>query len=165
MAETLFTLSIISFVIAGVCFAIAVFFWFFFKIPVIISDLSGRTAKKSIAILRAENEKNNQSKNKTVRKKGTGLISEKLKKQENDSLLRPETGLLDENKVVSYENTETGLLEYGTELLDSEQTGLLEDDMATAPHEVKQSQVKRRKDGKELEIIEEIMMIHTDETI
>lgn len=165
MAETLFTLSIISFVIAGVCFAIAVFFWIFFKIPVIISDLSGRTAKKSIAILRAENEKNIRSKNKAVRKKSASSISEKLKKQEKDSFSRPETGLLDENKAVSYKNMETGLLEEGTELLDFEQTGLLDDDMVTAPLEVKQSQVKRRKDGKELEIIEEIMIIHTDETI
>ena len=45
MAQTLQTLSVISFVIAGACLVLAVFFWLFFKIPTVIGDLSGRTAK------------------------------------------------------------------------------------------------------------------------
>ena len=57
MAQTLQTLSIISFAVAGVCLVLAVFFWFFFKIPIVIGDLSGRTARKSIAKMRAANEK------------------------------------------------------------------------------------------------------------
>ena len=57
MAQTLQTLSVISFVIAGACLVLAVFFWLFFKIPTVIGDLSGRTAKKSIAKMRAANEK------------------------------------------------------------------------------------------------------------
>ena len=48
MAETLSILSIVSFAVAGASFMLAVFFWFFFKIPTVIGDLSGRTARKSI---------------------------------------------------------------------------------------------------------------------
>ena len=57
MAETLQTLSIISFAVAAACFVLAIFLWFFFKIPTVIGDLSGRTARKSIAQMRAANEK------------------------------------------------------------------------------------------------------------
>lgn len=41
MAQTLQALSVISFVIAGACLVLAVFFWLFFKIPTVIGDLSG----------------------------------------------------------------------------------------------------------------------------
>lgn len=57
MAETLQLLSIISFAVAAVCLVLAVFLWFFFRIPDVIGDLSGRTARKSIAKMRAANEK------------------------------------------------------------------------------------------------------------
>ena len=57
MAEILHTLSIISFVVAGVLFALAVVLWFGFKIPDVIGDLTGRTARKSIAKMRSANEK------------------------------------------------------------------------------------------------------------
>ena len=49
MAETLSMLSIISFIVAGVALAVAIFLWIFFKIPRVIGDLSGRNARKSIA--------------------------------------------------------------------------------------------------------------------
>ena len=57
MAEILQILSIISFAIAGVLFLLAILFWFVFGIPTVIGDLSGRTARKSIAKMRALNEK------------------------------------------------------------------------------------------------------------
>ena len=53
MAETLSMLSIISFIVAGVALAVAIFLWIFFKIPRVIGDLSGRNARKSIASVRA----------------------------------------------------------------------------------------------------------------
>ena len=106
MAQTLQTLSIISFAVAGVCLVLAIFFWFFFKIPTVIGDLSGRTARKSIAKMRAANEKTGaksykESKTNAERGKLTGTMpdSGKLKKKitaSDDG--KPETGLLAENK-------------------------------------------------------------------
>lgn len=57
MAEILSIISIVSFVVAGICLLFALFFWFKFKIPSVIGDLSGRTARKSIAQMRDYNEK------------------------------------------------------------------------------------------------------------
>lgn len=57
MAEILHTLSIISFVLAVLFVVIAIIFWFVFKIPNVIGDLSGHNARKSIAQMRQNNEK------------------------------------------------------------------------------------------------------------
>lgn len=166
MAETLSTLSIISFAVAGVCLVLALFFWFFFKIPTVISDLSGRTARKSIEKMRAANEKTGtktykESKTNASRGKLTASIpdSEKLKK--NKTIInsdKPETGLLAENKANSIDSEET-------DILDSEATGLLINEEATASLDTAVPQVTKRTDGKKVKIIEEIMLVHTDEVI
>ncbi len=124
MADTLSTLSIVFFVVGGVCFALAVFFWFFFKIPGVIGDLTGKTARKNIAKIREENEKKS---NKTprdssrlgfVRRKGdteslnkTAQPSVRFTAQNANSnaAANPETGLLDSNKD-TYGNTENTAL-------------------------------------------------------
>lgn len=168
MAETLSTLSIISFAVAGVCFVLAVFFWFFFKIPNVIGDLSGRTARKSIAKMWATNEKTGtktykESKANAERGKLTGSIpsSEKLNKKESIKTSdRPETGLLASNKADGFHSEETGIL-------DGETTGILLEEEATASLEAAGA-VKcavKRNGGKTLQIIEEVMLIHTDEVI
>lgn len=166
MAETLSTLSIISFAVAGVCLALALFFWFFFKIPTVISDLSGRTARKSIAKMRAANEKTGtktykESKINVERGKLTASIpdSEKLKKKKRIiNSDKPETDLLAENKADSIDSEETGIL-------DSEATGLLIDEEATASLDTTVPHVTKRTGGKKVKIIEEIMLVHTDEVI
>lgn len=165
MAETLSTLSIISFVVAGLCLAVAVFLFVYFKIPSVIGDLSGRTARKSIAKMRIANEKTgsksyNTSKTNADRGKLTGTvqgadaISNKAYEREDT---RPETGLLSDNKAEHVDSQ-------ATRLLDDEATGLLMDENATALlNETKQP--VRRSGGKKLNLIESVMLIHTDEVI
>ena len=136
MAQTLQTLSVISFVIAGACLVLAVFFWLFFKIPTVIGDLSGRTAKKSIAKMRAANEKTGtksykESRINAERGKLTGTIPnlgkpDKSQRTPHDG--KPETGLLTENKADGFESEATGMLDEATGILGSETTGLLVDD-------------------------------------
>lgn len=174
MAQTLQTLSIISFAVAGVCLVLAVFFWFFFKIPTVIGDLSGRTARKSIAKMRAANEKTGtksykESRTNVERGKLTDTMpdSDKLKKEravsDNGKL---ETGLLSENKADSVESEETGLLGEATSILGSETTGLLVDENATAPLlDAPVQKYPACAGGKKLEMIYEVMLIHTDEVI
>ena len=166
MAETLSTLSIISFAVAGVCLVLALFFAFFFKIPTVIGDLSGRTARKSIAKMRAANEKTGAktykaSKTNAARGKLTGNIpdSAKLNKKEaRTNSDKPETGLLAANKADSIDSEKTGML-------DSEATGLLMDEEATAALDTAVPPVTKRTGGKTLKLIEEVMLIHTDEVI
>jgi hypothetical protein len=57
MAELLTKISWILFALSAVGLIIALVFWFKFRIPKIIGDLTGRTAKKEIAKMRSENEK------------------------------------------------------------------------------------------------------------
>lgn len=166
MAQTLQTLSIISFAVAGVCLVLAIFFWFFFKIPTVIGDLSGRTARKSIAKMRAANEKTGaksykESKTNAERGKLTGTMpdSDKLKKKKSatdDG--KPETGLLSDNMAEELDSEATGIL-------GSETTGLLIDENATVPLDTPAHKHPARAGGKKLEMIEEVMFIHTDEVI
>lgn len=172
MAETLSTLSIISFAIAGVCLVLAAFFWFFFKIPIVIGDLTGRTARKSIAKMRATNERNGvkgykESKTNAARGKVTGTISDTEKQKKNRSAdQRPETGLLAENQEKRFVSEETGMLvDESTELLDSGPTELLIDEEATALLDNPVPKQERRIGGKELMMIDEVMLIHTDEIL
>lgn len=162
MAETLSTLSIISFVIAGVSLAIAIFLWIYFRIPTVIGDLSGRNAKKSIARMRASNEKSGNksyraSETNAERGKLTGTmpgIGEKNKEKKNSAKKddkMPETGLLAENKANDIGEETDLLVEEDTNETDL----LIETPITVAP---KTSTIK-------LEKIEEVVLVHTDEVI
>lgn len=166
MAETLSTLSIISFIIAGVCLVLSIFLWTFFKIPTVIGDLSGRNARKSIAKMRAVNEKSGvksykESKTNAERGKLTDTMqhSKKLQQEQAKSDDRPETGLLNNNRADEDLSEATGML-------DSETTGLLVDVDATAPlDDLVQHQPIKREGGVKLKMLDEVLLIHTDEVI
>lgn len=155
-AEILSLISTICFIISGVCAAIAVIFWIVFKIPTVIGDLSGRTARKSIAKMRSINEKSGgrgyrPSTTNARRGKLTDTMSpgtsEGARKSVPAQAVQPvkqqvtteETALLEEN--ASEQMPETGLLadnlartEFApqTELLaESDSTELLADANAT----------------------------------
>ena len=218
MTQTLQLLSTVAFAVAGACLILAVFLWFFFKIPSVIGDLSGRTARKSIARIREANEKSGNksyvpSKINAARGKITAAMSEtgtNTGQKEN-----PETGLLVENKVKSEDFDQTGILDNdatgklesdatgklesdatgklksdatgklesdatgklnpnatekldsdGTEMLYSEETGKLKSENKAMIHNNKENFESRKRSAcKEMEIIEEVMIIHTEEEI
>ena len=86
MAGVYNTISIVSFVLCGVFALISVFIWFRFHVWDIINDLSGKTAKKSIAQMRYNEEKQKNDKKKdTSRKTGkkVSIISENNNKNSN----------------------------------------------------------------------------------
>ena len=159
MAETLSTLSFISFLLAGVFFILGVFLWFFFHIPAVIGDLTGRTARKSIAQMRAVNEKTGAKK---YRESKTNLARGKLTDSMSDSTKRkdtkPETGLLVENRAKRLKTEETGLLS-------EEATGLLVDENETALLGVGEQKREIRGKAEKLTMLEDVMIIHTDEVI
>lgn len=167
-AEILSLVSLISYIVAGVCLVLAVFLWFFFKIPSVIGDLSGRTAKKSIEKMRQANTK---SGSKSYRSSATNVSrgkitdtmhpSAKLKATEapaapaQDSAT-PETTLLSENRATFYASE-------GTQMLDgSEATGMLADAQATM---TLNDNAAMRIGGKKLTMLNEVMLIHTNEVI
>ena len=131
MAEILSIVSLVSYIVAGVSFLLAVIFWFVFKIPTVIGDLSGRNARKSIAKMRENNEKSgNKSYRPSTVNANRGKVTDtmpdsgklgkgKKKKDKNEETII-ETGLLDENRAAGYDTEQTGLLE------DEEATGFLD---------------------------------------
>lgn len=162
MAEILSIISLVSFIVSGVCFVLAIFFWIKFGIPTVIGDLSGRTARKSIAKMRERNEKtgNKTYKPSTVnanRGKITDTITNPVKteriKKKTETVDRnhPETGLLNTNKAEL--------------VLDIEATGLLNEDEETALLNNLQVNEPREFGGVKLNLLDDVMLIHTDEVI
>lgn len=182
-AEILSLISTIAFVVAGISFVLAAFFWFFFKIPTVIGDLSGRTAQKSIARMRASNERMGgkgykSSTTNANRGKLTDTMRQprKLEAVSNRSGSElspteggemPETGLLSTNKVSAVDTQQTALLggDEATGMLDgNDATGLLLDDETTAVLYTETQRVERTS-GTKVTMLEDIMLIHTDEVI
>ena len=150
MADTLHTISIVSFVLAGLFVSLAITLWFVFKIHNVIGDLSGRNAKKSIALMRQNNEKSGDKSYKASAKNAErGKLTETMKGlKENEA--NEETGLLKENIVHSYETEATGLLN------EVEETESLESSQILLNRPVSTVRIK---------LVDEKMLIHTEEVI
>ena len=162
MADTLSLISLVSFIIAGVCLGLAVIFWFVFRIQKVIGDLSGRTARKSIARMRTKNEADGS---KVVRRrdanagqgKSAPAVSSPAQVQLRETEPLPEditedieTGVLNGNAGVEDDE------EDATVLLDGSDDTMLLSDMAVPTG---------KQADKKLMMLEEIALIHTDEAI
>lgn len=158
VADILSTVSYIAFALAAICLALAIYFWFKHKIPSVIGDLSGNTARKSIEKMRESNEKSgnknfkpsyiNSQRGKvtetmtSLKNTTSGLKekTEKLSQKEMEVLSneRPETGLLEENRYIVSDidetmplaTDETEVLAEETELLTEETEVLSEETTA-----------------------------------
>ncbi len=119
----------------GICFIVTVLFFFLFRIPKIISDISGRTAKKGIREIRERNELSgdkayksssvNRQRGKVTdrigadgkpvsKEKGfsTGITTEKISTQKLAGGLETEVLYMDgnETEVLSFAGNETEVL-------------------------------------------------------
>ena len=174
MAEMLSTLSIIAFIAAGIFLLIAIVLWFYFKIPTVIGDLSGRTARRSIAQMRVANEKSGtksykNSKTNAERGKLTETIPDMKPSAPQKKAAPPTppaaprqspprqdgTTLLDENRAQGMAAEETGLLS-------GEETGLLVDGQVQA---VETKKIQKMPSAVSLTMLDSVMLIHTDEVI
>ena len=144
MAEVLHSLSIVLIIFSGVFLIVALVLWRVFRIPKVIGDLSGRNARKSIAHMRAENEKNGKKSNRTENRK----INKNA-----------ETGLLNENLVKGFESSETELL------TDELKTGVGDVSKETTPLTDKLSKPEKALPRIKIKLLEEEMIIHTKEVI
>lgn len=152
--------TIVLFVLAGVCLAFAIFAFITFKIPNVIGDLTGRNARKSIEQMRESNEKGGKKTHRphpVASARGTltepiKQNSSKLKKQKQaDTIGNSATDVLDEpnaTQKLDYNETGTEILAEGTQVLSNEQ-------MQTA---LNQTVVG-------FKMIQDIVLVHTDEVI
>lgn len=158
MIDTLMTISVISFIATGVFAILAVILWFVFKIPSVMGDLSGRTAKKSIELMRQNNEKTGvksyRSSKENLRR---GKLTSAIKESDKNKKEVVETALLNENMKKNHVSNATELLlaEEKTEPLDMV-TAALDDDLSEKRNKISSISIK---------LLEEIMYIHTKEVI
>lgn len=156
VAQILSTVSLISFIVSGISLVAAIIIFVYFKIPSVIGDLSGRTARKSISMMRLNNERTGNKSFKT-----SPINAARGKITENIPDLRNEKG----NSFKHSEMPETGLIAENKPESSEEQTALLEDKNDTTLLYETNNDIRKNRSGVKLNLIEEVMLIHTDEVI
>lgn len=169
---TINIVSIIFFIIAGVSLLVAIYSFVRFNIPQIIGELSGRTAKKSIAQMRDKNVKTgDKSHRPSPAAKERGTLTDKIEKKKSVkksdkkiSKVEESTELLNSTEKLS-NNTQTELLnENETELSDDNATTVLSEETTVLTNN-DNSQINVSNDSNDFKIIQNIVLIHTNETI
>lgn len=178
---TINTVSIVFFVIAAVSLLVAIYAFIRFNIPQVIGELSGRTARKSIAQMRDKNDKTGNKAHrpspaavergtltdKIEEKSDTSKVEKKsdknaVKNADSNATVALKNSIYDDNATVPLKNQapgeQTDILSDGTELLADNETTVLNGD---TPQPSVTKNVKT--DG--FEVIKSIVLIHTNETI
>lgn len=151
MADILNTVSVIFFIAAGVFAVLAIALWFLFKIPIVIGDLSGRTAKKSIERMRLNNEKTGNKSYKTSKSNlERGKLTGTMEGMKQSDEANAETGLLNENLARDFDDQ-------ATEILVEDETMLLDGNAKTAPLDSANAIT--------IKLIDSVKIIHTEEVI
>ena len=166
MAQTLQSISGISYIIAVVSLLLAVFLWFYLKIPMVIGYLTGRLQRNAVARIREANEKGGEKSYKTGKiNRERGKLTEEIKKKCQPQIKPtepmdegPVTDVLDDNKAEDTQTNETAYMGINT-------TDMLEDENATAPLEKQGEVYTAPYIPKELEMLDAVELIHTDEVI
>lgn len=173
---TINPVSIILFALAGVSLVVAIYSFIRFNIPQVIGELTGRTAKKSIAQMREKNAKTGDKSHRpsaVAQERGTltDKIDEKetevtAKKSDSTELLDEGTELLsdstdDEGTEVLGNATEL-LIDNATELLSDETSILNEETSVLSPTMLESTPVEI---NDEFKMIQNIIFVHTNETI
>ena len=157
MVETIKLLSTIAFIAAAVLLVLAIFLFFKFKIITIINDLTGRTARRSIAQIR---ENNIRSGDRPYRSSAVNISRGKLTEPIPDDTARTTEKLPGASAPLVNSGT-TLLHEEGTTelLVANEGTTVLADSAAQS------AMTNTEIETVELQILERIIYTHTDEVI
>lgn len=153
MYDTFKIMAVVFFSVSGIFLLLAVILGIKFKIFKVIGDVSGRNAKKSIEKIKNDSRYKSPD-SKTLRKKQEIETTEKLLTKEDS---KGETSLLDDDMAA-----ETDLLEEDSFM----ETSLLSD--INSYTEELATPVNKEPDASVMEnfkIIENIVMIHTNEVI
>lgn len=155
-AESFSLLSWIFFGLSGACLITGIVLFVVFKIPSVIGDLSGHTAKKSIDKMWDKNTAKNEKTNKKQKNANKPVAVRRTNGSKNDMV---ETGLLVENRKNIPEVSETELLtgpEMGPNNAQSQETEWLTGNQPVP---------EKRKPNVIIDVIEEIVLIETKEVL
>lgn len=170
MASIFKTVSIVFFALAAVCLALGIITFIVFKIPNVIGDLSGRNARKSIEQMRETNEKGGKKSHRPHPvASDRGTLTEPIK--QNSSKLRKQKQVIPKPQTVSHVDTKgssaTDVLDdpNATQKLDFNETGteILAEGTQVLSNEQMQAALNQTAVG--FKMIQDIVLIHTDEVI
>lgn len=169
---TINIVSIIFFIIAGVSLLVAIYSFVRFNIPQVIGELSGRTARKSIAQMRDKNEKTgNKAHRPSPSAIERGTLTDKIEKKKSVEKSDKKISKVEEGTEL-LNSTEKLLTNIQTELLNESETELSDDNATTVLSEETtvltnndNSQINVSNDSNDFKIIQNIVLIHTNETI
>lgn len=169
---TINIVSIIFFIIAGVSLLVAIYSFVRFNIPQVIGELSGRTARKSIAQMRDKNEKTgNKAHRPSPSAIERGTLTDKIEEKKSVEKSDKKISKVEEGTEL-LNSTEKLLTNIQTELLNERETELSDDNATTVLSEETtvltnndNSQINVSNDSNDFKIIQNIVLIHTNETI
>lgn len=169
---TINIVSIIFFIIAGVSLLVAIYSFVRFNIPQVIGELSGRTARKSIAQMRDKNEKTgNKAHRPSPSAIERGTLTDKIEKKKSVEKSDKKISKVEEGTEL-LNSTEKLLTNIQTELFNENETELSDDNATTVLSEETtvltnndNSQINVSNDSNDFKIIQNIVLIHTNETI
>ena len=169
---TINIVSIIFFIIAGVSLLVAIYSFVRFNIPQVIGELSGRTARKSIAQMRDKNEKTgNKAHRPSPSAIERGTLTDKIEKKKSVEKSDKKISKVEEGTEL-LNSTEKLLTNIQTELLNESETELSDDNATTVLSEETtvltnndNSQINVSNDSNDFKIIQNIVLIHTNEII
>ena len=169
---TINIVSIIFFIIAGVSLLVAIYSFVRFNIPQVIGELSGRTARKSIAQMRDKNEKTgNKAHRPSPSAIERGTLTDKIEKKKSVEKSDKKISKVEEGTEL-LNSTEKLLTNIQTELLNESETELSDDNATTVLSEETtvltnndNSQINVSNDSNDFKIMQNIVLIHTNETI
>lgn len=184
MVETLSTISIICFVASGVCLVAAIIIFIVFRIPSVIGDLSGRTARKSVARYRTSKERAGAGLYKTDTVEADGehfrINESQVENGRYTDSVGPKAEMAD--KVSGYDPEEgTTQLDRGeentTSLYDGEEatrplntggegTMPLYDSNETTPlYSYMKPDAPQGSGGRKIDMLDEVIIVHTNEVV
>ena len=169
---TINIVSIIFFIIAGVSLLVAIYSFVRFNIPQVIGELSGRTARKSIAQMRDKNEKTgNKAHRPSPSAIERGTLTDKIEKKKSVEKSDKKISKVEEGTEL-LNSTEKLLTNIQTELLNESETELSDDNATTVLSEETtvltnndNSQINVSNDSNDFKIVQNIVLIHTNEII
>lgn len=155
MARILANVSFVCLVLSIAFLIIATVLFFAFQIPDVVDDLSGKKARRAIANKKANNQKNNNKLSAKNKKQILRQTNKTLTSSEATLPLDSEATLpLNSEATLPLDNEATMMLDEATQILGTYELDCKE-----------QSSIGNKDQSSKFEIIEEVMLIHTDEKI
>ena len=172
MADILSKISIGMFIVAVIFFIIAIILFVVFNIPYVVGDLSGKNAQRSIEKLRAVNEKTeNKSYRSGTLKVERGKITAPINLADNKNVGSPRYNATETSLLGNHGNVSVNNIEQTRALMNNDDTQPLfngeENNTVALKNNTYINCNVEEKCGicKKIQIIEEVIMIHTDEVL